>query len=225
VTLEERTAQRGRLGGDAPDRAPPEPRERAPSPAQGVGRARREHRRVERLRADVRGLPDLGIEHARDDHEVTLPYRREQERELLGVLLADVTQKDHEAPSRARGLEAANGLGEIARRVGGLEVVDAVEERAERTAPPGGRDRPVDTGERDEPHGVAASRGGVSEDQERLEQPLEVRLLTVSGAHAEAAVEHEDHALVLLLAVLAADEASVTRDGFPVDLTEGVAFA
>src|SRR5690606_36345427 len=126
---------------------------------------------------------------------------------------------------RARGLEMPDGLGEVARRVGGLDVVDAVEERTERPAPTGGRDRAVDAPARDEAHGVAAARGGVRPDEARLEQPLEVRLLAVLGAHPEATVEHEDHALILLLAVLAADEATVTRDGFPVDLAEGVALA
>src|SRR5690606_24076453 len=126
---------------------------------------------------------------------------------------------------RARLLEAPEGLGVIARRGGGLEVVDAVEEATEGGGAARGRDAAIHAAEGHEPHGVAAARGGVGHHEERLDRALEVAPLAVLRAHPVAAVEQEDHALVLLLAVLAADEAAVTRDGAPVDLPHRVALA
>ena len=53
---------------------------------------------------------------------------------------------------------------------------------------------------------------------------VEVRQLTVMAAHASAAVEHEQDLLIALVLIFPRNGRAVPGRGFPVDLTQAVAF-
>ena len=107
----------------------------------------------------------------------------------------------------------------------GLQVIDRIEQQVQlATALDRLQVARLVAGKRAQPYGIALSQGNVAQQQAGIERVVKMGQFIILAAHVLAAIEHEHDLLVALILVFPGNGRSLAGGGFPVDLTQAVAF-
>jgi len=165
----------------------------------------------------------FGFAKGGDEWEVALLEEACGFEKVGGVFGAEVGEEDDECAPFLECHDAFGGVEKVAGFVGGLVVVEVVEELWHGGLAADGLEPAVDATEADDAEFVALPQGDEAHEDHGVEAVIELGEFAVHGAHAAAAVWDEEEGLVALFFVVAADEGATAGGGFPIDAGKDVA--